>query len=71
VDYYATVLNCRAPLVGSVTEPTTIGVQFTYEFGIFPVTRGGIEVEQFFSIEDYFGANLISAVLQPWPPPST
>jgi hypothetical protein len=68
-DYYETVYRSRAPLFGSVTERTTFGDTFTYEFGIFPLTAGGSEVKQFVSIEDYFDFNLTSAELQPWPPP--
>jgi len=70
LEYYETVYRSRAPLFGSVTERTTFGDTFTYEFGIFPLTAGGTEVKQFVSIEDYFGFNLTSAELQPWPPPS-
>jgi hypothetical protein len=68
LDYYQQVARTRAPLLGSVTEPTASGGTFMYEFGIFPVARGGSEVQQFLSVEDYFGATLVGASLQPWPP---
>ena len=67
MEYYATAARTREPLLGSVTEPTRSGGPFSYEFGIFPVAKGGPEVQQFLSIEDYFGVTLISAGLVPWP----
>jgi hypothetical protein len=70
LDFYETVYRSRAPLLGSITERTTAGDTFTYEFGIFPMTTGGTEVKQFVSIEDYFNFNRTSAELQPWPPPN-
>jgi hypothetical protein len=69
LEHYACIYRSRAPLFGSVTERTTSGGTFTYEFGIFPLTAGGTEVKQFVSIEDYFDFNLTSAELQPWPLP--
>jgi len=67
MEHYAAIRASRAPLLGSVTEATTNGGRFTYEFGIFPLTLGGTEVKQFVSVEDYFGFQLTSAGLQPWP----
>jgi hypothetical protein len=64
---YANAYRNRAPTFGSVTEPTTAGGSFTFEFGLFPVSRGGDAVAQFVCVEDYFGANFISAQLQPLP----
>ena len=70
VAHYATVYKSRTPIFGSVTERTTNGSSFTYEYGIFPLTlNGGSEVQQFVSIEDYFDFNLTSAELQAWPRP--
>jgi hypothetical protein len=69
LEYYQTVYRNRAPLMGSVTERTTSGDTFTYEFGMFPLTAGGTEVRQFVSVEDYFDFHLTSAELQPWPLP--
>jgi hypothetical protein len=68
-EIYTSVLVKRAPLLGSVTEATTSGGTFTYEFGIFPLTVGGTAVKQFVAIEDYFGFQLTSAELHPWPRP--
>lgn len=69
MEIYASILVKRAPLLGSVTEATTSGGTFTYEFGIFPLTVGGTAVKQFVAIEDYFGFQLTSAELHPWPRP--
>ncbi len=56
----------QRPVFGSVTEPTRSGGEFTFEFGIFPLSLSGDGVEQFICVEDYFGVSLISAQLQPW-----
>jgi hypothetical protein len=69
IELYVTICESRAPLLGSVTETTTNGGKFTYEFGIFPLAVGGTAVKQFIAIEDYFGFQLTSAELQPWPRP--
>jgi hypothetical protein len=69
MEHYAAVRESRGPLLGSVTEATTNGGRFTYEFGIFPLTVGGTTVQQFVSIEDYFGFRFTSAELHPWPKP--
>lgn len=68
LDFYAAIIESRAPLLGSVTEPTTSGDTFTYEFGIFPMTAGSTALQQFVAVEDYFGFQLTSAgLLRPWP----
>jgi hypothetical protein len=68
LEYYKQIATTRAPLLGAVTEPTRFGGSFVYEFGIFPIAKGGAEVVQFMSVEDYFGSTLIGASLNPWPP---
>ena len=65
VEHYGSACRNRAPIFGSVTEPTTAGGTFTFEFGLFPISRGGDEVVQFIGLEDYFGARFISAQLIP------
>jgi hypothetical protein len=67
-EYYRTVYESRAPLLGSVVVPATSGGTFAYEFGIFPLTKGGTRVEQFIAVEDYFDVQLTSAQLNPWRP---
>jgi hypothetical protein len=66
MDYYRQAYEHRHPVMGQVTEPTTAGDTFTFEFGIFPVTAGGPEIQQFLCLEDYFGFNRTSAELMPW-----
>lgn len=66
MDYYQRVYLTRKPLLGATTVPTSAGELFTYEFGIFPLRKGGGTIEQFVAVEDYFG--LISRIVQvePW-----
>jgi hypothetical protein len=65
-DYYVESFEQRVPILGVVTEATLSGGDFTFEFGIFPVTAGGDAVRQFLCVEDYFDFNLTSAELIPW-----
>ena len=60
-DQYAAACAGRHPVFGSITEPTTSGGTFTFEFGLFPVSVGGATVAQFIAVEDYFGASITSA----------
>jgi hypothetical protein len=60
-DQYKAAFANRQPMFGSITEPTTSGATFTFEFGLFPVSLGGDAVAQFIGVEDYFGASIISA----------
>jgi len=62
-DYYRQAYDARRPLMGHLTEPTASGGTFSYEFGIFPVTRGGTAVAQFIGLEDYFDFTLTSGAL--------
>ena len=66
MDHYRRAYLTRKPLLGATTVPTSDGKLFTYEFGIFPLRRGGETIDQFVAIEDYFG--LISKIVQvePW-----
>jgi len=76
--YYRRVWSERIPVYGDVTVPTLHGDLFRYEFGIFPLSRGGESVEQFIAIEDYGGRELrlrqFEDKIAPWrvadePPP--
>jgi hypothetical protein len=49
--------------MGALTAPTRTGGTFTYEFGLFPIARGGDAVEQFIAVEDYFDFTLTSGAL--------
>jgi hypothetical protein len=61
--YYRQSYEARRPLMGILTEPTKSGNTFTYEFGIFPISRGGDAVAQFIALEDYFDFTLTSGAL--------
>jgi hypothetical protein len=64
-NQYAAACASRHPVFGSITEPTTSGGTFTFEFGLFPVSTGGSDVRQFIAVEDYFGASITSAQVLP------
>jgi len=55
LEYYEQAWRERIPVYGEVTVPTLHGDEFCYEFGIFPLSKGGSEVAQFIAIEDYGG----------------
>jgi hypothetical protein len=54
VEHYRTAYRTRLPLFGAVDAQTRSGGRFVYEFGLFPLRKGGTAVDQFVSIEDYF-----------------
>ena len=60
-NQYAAACANGQPVFGAITEPTTSGGTFTFEFGLFPISAGGATVRQFISVEDYFGASITSA----------
>ena len=66
IDHYRQVYVSRKPLLGATTVPTNAGGMLTYEFGIFPLRKGGEAIDQFVAVEDYFG--LVSRIVQvePW-----
>jgi len=68
LDYYKTVYDSRAPLLGSVVVSAKSGGTFNYEFGLFPLTQGGEGVAQIAAIEDYFDFDLTAAQLVAQPP---
>ena len=55
LDYYRQAWSERIPVYGDALVPTLHGDEFRYEFGIFPLTKGGTEVAQFIALEDYGG----------------
>jgi hypothetical protein len=67
-NQYQASCASRRPLFGSITEPTTSGGTFTFEFGLFPLTKGDSEVRQFIAVEDYFGTSATSAQVLPLEP---
>ena len=66
MDHYRRAYLTRKPVLGATTVPTSAGKLFTYEFGIFPLRKGGDTIDQFVAVEDYFG--LVSKIVQvePW-----
>jgi hypothetical protein len=54
MEYYQQAYRTRSPVFGASDAPTTSGGRFTYEFGLFPLRKGGLAVAQFVAIEDYF-----------------
>jgi hypothetical protein len=69
---YHRVWSEKIPLYGDVGVPTLHGDQFRYEWGIFPLSKGGDNVEQFIAIEDYGGheprLKQIEDRMTPWRP---
>lgn len=66
ISHYRTVYDTQRPLLGATTVPTSTGSMFTYEFGIFPLRKGGERVEQFIAVEDYFGLQSTLIQVEPW-----
>lgn len=65
-DDYALAYETRKPVVGTTTVRTKSGLRFVYEFGIFPVSKGGNAVEQFVAVEDYFEFSHLFHELEEW-----
>jgi hypothetical protein len=63
IDYYKTVHDSRAPLLGAVEVSAQSGGTFAYEFGLFPLAHGGAAVAQIAAVEDYFDFHLTAAQL--------
>lgn len=66
LEYYRRACEERVPVFGSCEAPTRSGGRFSYEFGLFPLRRGGREVAQFVSIEDYFDLTSTLTELKEW-----
>lgn len=70
--YYHQAWSERVPVYGMVTVPTVHGDEFRYEFGIFPLSKGGDTVVQFLAIEDFGGREprlrLLEDEMEPWRP---
>ncbi len=65
-EHYLRVYRTRKPLFGRTTVPRSAGGTVDYEFGIFPLRRGGEMIEQFIALEDYF--DLVGTIdqIEPW-----
>lgn len=66
IEHYRRVYTTRRPVFGATTVPTNTGSLFTYEFGIFPLRKGGEAIDQFVAVEDYFGLMPRILQLKPW-----
>lgn len=66
MEYYLQAYSTRQPVFGAVDAPIRSGGRFTYEFGLFPLRKGGATVEQFVSIEDYFDLASTLVELTQW-----
>jgi len=53
MDDYSLAYRTRLPALGVSSIKTTNGGVFTYEFGLFPLRKGGATIDQFVAIEDY------------------
>lgn len=61
-EYYRQAYRTRCPVFGTSVAPTTSGGHFSYEFGLFPLRKGGSDIQQFVALEDYF--DLTSTLLE-------
>lgn len=64
--HYLSVYQSRLPLFGQTRVPISTGGAVDYEFGIFPLRKGGAQVEQFIAIEDYFRFEGTLDQIEPW-----
>lgn len=64
--HYLEVYQSRRPLFGMTRVPISTGGTVDYEFGIFPLRRGGEKIEQFIAIEDYFRFQGTLEQIEPW-----
>jgi hypothetical protein len=51
--HYRHCFETARPIYGLSTVKTLAGGSFSYEYGIWPLTKGGSEVSQFIALEDY------------------
>jgi hypothetical protein len=66
MDDYHLAYRTRRPVVGVSSIRTTNGGIFTYEFGLFPLRKGGASIDQFVAIEDYENLNSTLLDLVEW-----
>ena len=71
MDNYHRAYVTRRPVFGACEARTTSGSRFTYEFGLFPLRKGGTTVEQFVALEDYFDLTSTPLELVEWRPRGT
>jgi hypothetical protein len=66
MDDYSLAYRTRLPVLGSSSIKTTSGGIFTYEYGLFPLRKGGTTIEQFVAIEDYENLSATLTDLVEW-----
>jgi hypothetical protein len=66
IDYYRKSYDLRCPIFGAANETTKRGLDFRFEFAMFPLTKGGDEIRQFVAIEEYFDFKYQSDPIDPW-----
>ena len=67
MDDYRLAYRTRRPVLGVSSVKTTIGEVFTYEYGLFPLRKGGgTAIEQFVAVEDYGGLSATLLDLVEW-----
>jgi hypothetical protein len=63
---YNLAYRTRRPVLGVSSIKTTSGGFFTYEYGLFPLRKGGAAIEQFVAVEDYEDLNSTLLDLVEW-----
>jgi hypothetical protein len=53
MDDYRLACHARRPVLGVSSIRTANGEIFTYEYGLFPLRKGGTAIDQFVAVEDY------------------
>lgn len=66
MDDYTLAYRTRSPVLGVSSIKTTNGGIFTYEYGLFPLRKGGTAIDQFVAIEDYEDLNSTLMDLVEW-----
>jgi hypothetical protein len=66
MDDYVLAYRTRQPVLGISSVNTTSGGIFTYEYGLFPLRKGGTAIAQFIAVEDYGDLNATLLDLVDW-----
>ncbi len=69
-EHYRHSYLTRRPVLGVCHAPIVGGSHFSYEFGLFPLRKGGAAVEQFVAVEDYFDLTSTLLELVEWRAPA-
>jgi hypothetical protein len=63
---YRHSFDTKMPVLGRCTVQMKSGARYSYEFGMFPLRKGGSEIAQFIGREDYFDFSLVDMGSEPW-----